>query len=268
MMQYLAPRRRRIPCGWFGAYLLDRQVMRAFIAVISPVPYWVIVVCAGAACVVLCVMARRHRGPWTVVVARLLGAALFAIAIVDVVRHLTGGSWSVTTSLPLALCDVAVLVSAAACWWRRAILVELTYYWGLAGALQGLRWPDLNVAFPHVEFFEFIVAHSLIVLAALFLVVGMGLQPRRGSVVRVTIITYVYSAFVGVVDAAVGANYMFLRRGPREWTALRLLGPWPWYIVGGVIIAPLIFFALYAPFAWSRRGRQDVPHSLDARAYE
>ena len=242
--------------------------MRAFVAVISPVPYWSLVACAVALCVTSCVEARRHRGPWTVVVARLLAVALVVIAVVDVVRHLRAGAWSSATSLPLALCDVAVLVSAAACWWRRPWLVELTYYWAVAGALQGLVWPDLNVAFPHVVFFEFIVAHALVVLAALFLVIGMGLEPRPGSVARVTAITYAYTMAVALVDATLGANYMFLRREPSEWTMLRLLGPWPWYIVGGVVLVPLLFYALYAPFAWSRRVQRDVTHSLDARARE
>ena len=251
-----------------GGHLLDRTVMRAFVAVISPVPYWSVVASAGAACAVLCAAARRSRGPWTVLVARLLGVALVVVALVDVGRHLRGGAWSPSTSLPLALCDVTVPVAAAACWWRRALLVELTYFWGVAGALQGLLSPDLNVAFPHLEFFEFVVAHVLVVLAALFLVVGLGIKPRAGSVVRVTVITYAYSAFVAVVDVTMGANYMFLRRSPREWTVLRLLGPWPWYIVSAVVLVPLIFLVLDAPFAWDRRRRRDVPHSLDARTHE
>ena len=240
--------------------------MRVFIAVISPRPYWTLVASVGALCFVLCLAARRHRGPWTVTVARVLGAALVEIIAEDIVCHLSAGRWSASTSLPFALCDVAVLVSAAACWWRQPLLVELTYYWGLAGALQGLLWPDLNVAYPHPEFFEFIVAHSLVVLTALFLVVGMGIEPRPGSVTRATVITYAYSAIVAIIDLVLGANYMFLRREPREWTALRLLGPWPWYVLSGVIIVPILFCALYAPFAWSLRVRRDVAHSHDARA--
>jgi len=46
-------------------------------------------------------------------------------------------------------------------------------------------------------------------VAALFLVVGLRLQPRRGSVLRVTIITYMYVALVGLIDAMINANYMF-----------------------------------------------------------
>ena len=69
-----------------------------------------------------------------------------------------------------------------------------------------------------------------IILAALFLVVGMGIRPRPRAVLRVFGITVACTAFVGLVDAVAGADYMFLRQPPADWTALRLFGPWPWYI--------------------------------------
>ena len=164
------------------------------------------------------------------------------------------GSWSAKTSLPLALCDVGVLVAAVACWCQTALLVELTYFWGLAGTLQGLLTPDLNVGFPHLVFFQYVVGHAGIVVAALFLVVGLRIVPRRRSVPRVLAITLGYSAVVGVVDALTGANYMFLRSPPGEWTLLRLLGPWPWYIASAVGVAAVLVTLLDAPF-WAGRRR-------------
>jgi hypothetical integral membrane protein (TIGR02206 family) len=109
--------------------------------------------------------------------------------VVDMVRQLADGTWHLKTSLPLALCNFALLVAAAACWWRLRLLVEVTYFWALAGTVQGLLTPDLNVPFPHLEFFEYVIGHTLIIVAALFLVVGLRLEPRRGSVLRVTVIT-------------------------------------------------------------------------------
>ena len=91
------------------------------------------------------------------------------------------GSFSPTTSLPLALCNMAALVAAAACWWRTALLVELTYFWGLAGTLQAVITPDLNAGFPHLVFFQYTVGHLGIVVAAVYLVVGLGLVPRPRS---------------------------------------------------------------------------------------
>ena len=55
-----------------------------------------------------------------------------------------------------------------ACWPPRWQLgVELSYFWGLTGTLQAVLTPDLSVSFPHLEFFEFVVGHVGIVIAAI-----------------------------------------------------------------------------------------------------
>jgi hypothetical integral membrane protein (TIGR02206 family) len=163
-------------------------------------------------------------------------------------------TWTARGSLPLALCDVALVVAALACWWPgQALLVELTWFWGLAGTLQAVATPDLTVSFPHLEFWEYVVAHVGIVAAALYLVVGLGCRPRAGSVVRVFAITLAYTAFVGLFDYLDNADYMFLGSRPVKWSLLSVLGPWPWYIVSAAGVALVLLFALDAPF---RAGRE------------
>lgn len=227
--------------------------MDVFFSAISALPYWCGVGVTAFTGIALCAWARRSHGPGSIVVAKVLGLVLLGDCVVDTVRQIVDSTWSVHSSLPLALCNFALLIAAAACWWRHPRLVELTYYWGLAGTLQGLLTPDLNVPFPRVEFFEYVVGHSVIILAALYLVVGLRIHPGRRSVLRATIVTYLYAGIVGLADLALSANYMFFRHAPRQWTLLRLMGPYPWYLVTGVAIVPLFFGLLYSPFWWSRR---------------
>jgi hypothetical integral membrane protein (TIGR02206 family) len=156
-------------------------------------------------------------------------------------------------------------VAAAACWTRVAVLVELTYFWGLAGTLQAVITPDLNAGFPHLVFFQYMVGHLGIVVAALYLVVGLRITPRPGAVLRVFAITLGYTAFVGLVDGLTGANYMFLRAPPGEWTLLKVLGPWPWYIGSAAGVALVLLLALDAPFWASRRRRAAVPSLTASR---
>ncbi len=222
-------------------------------AVITPTAYWSAVAVGAALCVGLCVVARRRPGPWTIIVARIIGLLLAADVITYSVAQALAGSWSASTSLPLALCDAAVVVAAIACWWRIPVLVELTYFWGMAGTLQAVITPDLNVGFPHLVFFEYLVGHLGIVAAALFLVVGMRIAPRPGAVRRVFLISVVYTAVVGTVDGLTGANYMFLRRPPGEWTLLRVMGPWPWYTLTAALVALVLFTLLDLPFRAGRR---------------
>ncbi len=184
--------------------------------------------------------------------ADVLGLVLAADAVSFVVALVVAGTFSPKTSLPLALCDMAALVAAAACWTRRPVLVELTYFWGLAGTLQAVITPDLNAGFPHLVFFQYMAGHLGIVLAAVYLVVGLRITPRPGAVLRVFAITVTYTGCVGLVDALTGANYMFLRSPPGEWTLLRVLGPWPWYMASAAGVALVLLLLLDAPF-WRRR---------------
>ncbi len=233
---------------------------------VSPLAYWSAVVGGAVACALLCTLARRRPGPWRVVAARVLALVLVADALSYSVGLALAGTWSPKTSLPLALCDVGVLVAAAACWWRLALLVELTYFWGLAGTLQAVITPDLNVGFPHLVFFQYVVGHVGIVVAALFLVLGMRIVPRRGAVLRVFAITLGYTAFVGIVDGLTGANYMFLRSPPGEWTLLRVLGPWPWYVASAAGVALALLTLLDAPF-WPGRRRAALSGAATATAH-
>ena len=222
-------------------------------AVVSATAYWTSVAVVAALCAGLCVLALRRPGPWIEVVVRLVGLCLAADAVSYTVAEVRQGTWSAATSLPLALCNVAVLVAAVACWWHVPVLVELTWFWGLAGTLQGLVTPDLDVGFPHLVFVEYVTGHAGIVVAALFLVVGMHRWPRPGAVWRVLLISVAWTVVVGVVDALTGGNYMFLHRRPGEWTLLSVLGPWPWYLLGATGLALALFTLLDAPFWLARR---------------
>jgi hypothetical integral membrane protein (TIGR02206 family) len=226
------------------------------LAVVTPVAYTVAVGLAALAGGGLCLAARWSPGPWRTTARRALGALMAANAIAFTITPWVQHRWSTASDLPLALCNMGVIVAVTACWWPLPLLVELTWFWGLAGTIQAVITPDLSVGFPHREFFEYVIGHTGIVVAAVFLVVGLGMSPRPGSVVRVFAITASYTAFVGAVDIVTGADYMFLRHPPDNWTLLRLLGPWPWYIASAAGVALALLIVLDAPFWPERRGGQ------------
>lgn len=197
-------------------------------------------------------MARLRPGHWTEVAARVLAVVLLSKGVLWALTSLEPGPWSLRSGLPLYLCDMAVFVAAAACWWRRPILVEVTYFWGLAGVLEAVATPELPARFPRVLFLQYTIGHMAVVAAALFLVVGMRISPRRGAVTRVFAITVAFTAIAGAVDWASGADYMFLAGPPPTFSLLQLFGPWPWYLVGATGLAVLSLLVLDAPFRMAR----------------
>jgi hypothetical integral membrane protein (TIGR02206 family) len=222
--------------------------------VMSPAYVVTLVVTVGAAGG-LTVAARRRGGSWIVVANRAIAVVLVATTAAWLWTNGVSQPWHASTSLPLALTDMATLVAAAALWTTNQSLVELTYFWGLAGELQSLLTPDIQVGFPSLEFVEYVVAHAAIVVAAVFLVVGQRRRPRPGSVPRVFAITALYTAFVGLVDWITGGDYMYLAAKPASVTLLSALGPWPWYVVSAAGVAVVLLTVLDAPF-WAARRRR------------
>ncbi len=205
----------------------------------------------------LCSAASLRPGRWIDTAARALAVIVFtAEASWWVFLALGGrGPWSAAYDLPLQLCDVAGFIVPAALWWRRPLLVELAYFWGLGGTVQALLTPDLKEHFPTYPYWQFYVAHGGVVVAALFLVIGLHLRPRPGAVPRIFLITLAFTALVALTDVVTGGNYMFLRQPPSSGSLLNFMGPWPWYIATGTVLALVFLVILDAPFRLGGNGR-------------
>ena len=146
------------------------------------------------------------------------------------------GTWSVQYTLPLQLTDAVSAVSIAALLTRRQMLVELAYFWSYTASLQAVLTPDLGQNFPSVFYFTYFIYHVGAIVAASFLVFGCRLYPRPGAVWKVFGITLAWAAIAGAGDLITGGNYMYLRSKPVHDSLLNLMGPWPWYVVGGVAL--------------------------------
>jgi hypothetical integral membrane protein (TIGR02206 family) len=212
----------------------------------------------AAAIASLIVAARLRPGPWTVFAGRVLAFVIIANEAAWWVWAAAHGAWSATYALPFQLCDVAAFVSAAALWFRRPLLVELTYFWGLAGTANGLITPDVSDHFPGFNFVQYFVAHGAIVAAALFLVIGLNIAPRPGAVVRVFGLTFGLLVIDAIINLLTDGNYMYLRHTPGAHSLLDVLGPWPWYIVGAAALALVLFAILDLPFTLGRRRRSQT----------
>jgi hypothetical integral membrane protein (TIGR02206 family) len=201
----------------------------------------------------LVVAARRRPGPWTVVACRVLAVVILANEAAWWIWLGAHHTWSSSYALPFQLCDVAAAVSAAALWTRQPLLVELTYFWGLAGTANGLVTPDISDHFPSFGFMQYFIAHGTIVAAALLLVFGLRLVPRRGAVFQVFGLTLGLLALDAGVNLLTDGNYLYLRHTPGAHSLLDVLGHWPWYIVGAAVLALALFLVLDLPFAINRR---------------
>lgn len=200
------------------------------------------------AIVTLAPAARWRPGPWTRIAAGMLGGLIVGNELGWLIWAWHGHIFSIQNNLPIFLCDIAAFVSAAALITRQQFLVEVTYFWGIAGTANGIISPDIPDHFPSYQFIQYFVQHGAIPAASLFLVVGLRLYPRQWAAVRVFGLTLLLVAFDAFANLLTGGNYMFLRSVPPGNNLLDLFGPWPWYIFGGVLVAAVFVAVLDAPF--------------------
>ena len=176
--------------------------------------------------VVVILVTRRLSAAALTVVARVMAVSVIVAEFSWWGYNFYIGNWQAQYNLPLHLCEAGAFLLAGALWFRRQLLVEISYFWGLGGTLPGLFTPVLPVKFPDFEYFQYYVEHGLIVLGSIFLVTVMGLRPVRGAVGRAA-----------------------MREIPPVASIFNYLGPWPWYIASISLVAVLVFAALYMPFA-------------------
>ena len=138
-------------------------------------------------------------------------------------------------------------------------MFDVVYYWGLAGATQALLTPSVDQGFPGPLFFAYFTAHGGIIIAVLVLMFGLRLRPRRGSAVRVWLLTNVVALPVAACDWLVGANYMYLS-GPAEVpSVLDYLGAWPWpFLLNLDLLVAVCIVLCYAPWWWVDRRRRTI----------
>jgi len=213
-----------------------------------------VVIAVGIA--VALVAARRWRGSFVEQGARVIAVAVVLAEFAWWILAIAQDRWSLQYNLPLHLCEVGCFVLAAALWWRKQFAFEVAYFWGLGGTLPGLFTPSIPGHFPDAVYFQYYAEHGLVVLGALYLVLALGMRPARGAVLRVFTATVIYALAVWFVDLATNGNYLFLRYLPPTKTALDYMGPWPWYLVTGTVLAIVVMNALYMPFARSTPAQQ------------
>jgi hypothetical integral membrane protein (TIGR02206 family) len=163
--------------------------------------------------------------------------------------NFTSGNWTVRTMLPLHLCSILVFLSAYMLVKRSYAVYEFAYLLGIAGALQALLTPDAGVfGFPHFRAFQVLISHGAIITAAVYMTVVEGFRPTPASLKRVFIGSNLYLLFVGLVNWAIGSNYLFIAHKPETASLLDVLPAWPWYILYIEGLGLAFMLLLYLPF--------------------
>lgn len=209
-----------------------------------------------AAAIGLSILSRRKIAS-TRAIRLLLGYGLAINELIWWTFRYSHEGFRFPSNLPLQLCDIAVWCTVAACIALQPLIVEFSYFTGLAGAGMAVLTPDLWSPWPSYPAIYFFLAHGGIVIAVVVLVFGRIARLRRGAVWRVFGLLLLYVAFLAAFNAVFGTNYMYLCRKPKNASLLTVLGPWPIYLFAGAAVTLALFWLLWlpAPREGSQAGR-------------
>jgi hypothetical integral membrane protein (TIGR02206 family) len=211
----------------------------------------------GLTLAVLLVLAKRSeradRGVQALLVLLNLGAYAYSQA-----------AWSLAPGMdkdldsvwPLQLCDVAAVSAGFALITRHPRLILLTYFWGLAGTIQALLTPAIQIGFPHPAYLSFFIQHFAIIAVALYFPINRGWrgsEPWWKAPLAAWGWSQVYLVIAGITNGVLGTNFGFLAHKPSNPSLLDLMGPWPWYLIPLEGLALALFILLALPLRFGRK---------------
>ena len=207
---------------------------------------------------VLAAFVRKSRWPRSERIVGLLLAGMLLVNYIGYEIYLAATvGLELKKVLPFQLCDWAMITIIVALLTGRDRWLEVAYFWGIGGTLQAILTPDLKVAFPHIRFLTFFIAHSGIVVAIAFMMIVKKYRPTWFSIVRVFAWSELYFVLTIAVDLLTGENYGYLLHPPASASLLdalssnRIL-----YILQMHLLALAFYFVLYLPFAIVDTGRK------------
>lgn len=200
--------------------------------------------------------------------SRLLRTAGWAVLVNAVLWTAWGfmpWAWNIHESLPLHFTDAIRFLVPLAMITQRPGPAVVLWFWGLTLNMQSALTPDLNyfVSVP-LEFGEYWFCHGIAVVVPAVLAWGLDIRPtwRRYGIALTATLGWAALAFT--VNLLIGTNYAYLNRAPVGPSVLDLLGPWPWYLLGELVLIASAWALMTWPWTRSRSSRGGSTASVSA----
>lgn len=162
----------------------------------------------------------------------------------------------------LDLCAISLYLS----WWMfltknektREQLSKYVYLYGL-GALAAYMIPTFGHYGPdHFRFYDYFITHGFIMWSGIYVLFVYGYTIEFKAVKK----AYLYLLAMVPVNMGLNflfdSNFMFLNHKPDVSSPLDMMGEWPVYVFGLIILVAVLFLIAYLPWGLYNRFRKEV----------
>lgn len=221
-------------------------LLHAPLRLFGPVHLGILALIVATGCLVTAV-ARRYPRFWSPI-RWVLAVVATGLGVTWYLYRIFGLHDPLRWALPLEICDASLWMCVIALIWPRQQLLELAYFWGIAGASMALITPYLIAPLFSIPTITFLAGHGMIVVSVIFLLGTRRMRPSPRAWVFALWVLNVFALFDYIFDRLTGTNYMYLLHKPPIRSLFNVMGPWPWYIFAADVLAAVLFFLLQLPF--------------------
>ena len=157
----------------------------------------------------ICIAANFINTQSQSILTKLIGYSLLVFEATKPFIYIFGFDKPWETYLPLHMCNFSAiligifLLSKE----RNQMFFELPFYWGIGGATMAMLTPDLDYAWPDIEYFMFFYGHGQIILGIFFALAVLKYRPHLENFLKMALITILllipmYGCLLYTSDAA------------------------------------------------------------------
>ena len=174
----------------------------------------------------------------------LYGMGIYQLGVKFVNQILyVSDNYILATHLPLQLCSISGILAGVVVFYRKQILLEFLYFFGIVGFIHSILTPQFTGGTSTWNIFDYYVGHSMLFIVPIFLMMFYGFRLRKNAWWTSFIYLQLIVVIVSQANVIIGnnANYMYLAEAPIADNIFILQDP---YHILGFELAALAHFYL------------------------
>ena len=160
------------------------------------------------------------------------------------ISYVLSDNYILATNLPLQLCSISGILAGVVVFYRKQILLEFLYFFGIVGFIHSILTPQFTGGTSTWNIFDYYVGHSMLFIVPIFLMMFYGFRLRKNAWWTSFIYLQLIVVIVSQANAIIGngANYMYLAEAPIADNIFILQDPY--HILGFELAALAHFYFL------------------------